>query len=89
MRKYSGVAKRIADSDDPGGEVIRLIEAIDELTWRRKDLGFLITQAILDEKYPNPVVYISVFTNKQTDFPADTEQAYIDCLRDLLKRLEG
>ena len=85
--KYSKIAKQIAEADDSGAELVELLDAINlELLDKRE--GILITQAVPDDDEPNPIISITILSNKATDFPAETQEKYVQWVRDYLKRLE-
>lgn len=84
---YKEVAKYIGESEDSGGELVKLLEEINQFMIDRKE-GGLITQAIPEDGMDNPVVHIAVFTNKQTDFPLETTELYIKWIKDYAKALE-
>lgn len=85
--KYSTLAKKITQSEDVGGELVKLLEAINEELIGKRE-GVLITQAVPDDG-GNPVVHIAVFTNKETDFSIETEELYIKWVRDYADSLVG
>lgn len=87
---YKEIAKYIASRKDAGGEFVKLLEAIDgELFEQDKKEGILITQAVPEDNKGNPIVQIAVFTNKQTDFPLETDELYIKWVKDYLNFLES
>jgi len=88
MRKYSGIAKKIIQSDDPGGELLKLLEAIDVELIPFGEVGILITQAVPEGDEPNPIVHIAVFTNKETDFPAETQERFDAWITEVLESLK-
>ncbi len=71
---YTKIAKLIMESEDTGGELVKLLCAVDEKLLDKKE-GILITQAVPKDN-GNPIVHIAVFTNRQTDFPLDSEESY-------------
>jgi L-fucose mutarotase/ribose pyranase (RbsD/FucU family) len=75
---YKDVAKQVIESADPGGEIVKIIQAIDDVLPTDNIVpGFLITQQVPEKRKRNPVVYITVFTNTETDFPCDNREDYI------------
>lgn len=79
---YKKIAKLIMQNDDPGGELVKLLNEIDELDPKM----ILNTQAVTTEG--NPIVHITVFTNKQTDFPLETEELYRQWVIDYAEELK-
>ena len=73
---YKHIAKTIVKSEDPGGELLKLLEAVDAELEPFGRVGILITQAVPEGGEPNPIVHIAVFTNKETDFPAETQELF-------------
>ena len=84
---YEVVADYIAQSKDSGGELVKLLEKIDVKLIDKKE-GILITQAVPEDDEGNPIIHIAVFTNKETDFPLETEELYIKWVRDFVEELE-
>jgi hypothetical protein len=82
---YKKVAKYIGKSEDSGGELVKLLEEIDQELLDKKE-GIFIVQAVPEDN-KNPIVQITVFTNKQTDFPLDTDELYIKWVKDYANSL--
>ena len=81
-KMYKKIARLIVNSGDPGGELVKLMAAIDELDPKM----ILNTQAVTTEG--NPIVHITLFTNKQTDFPLETEELYRKWVIDYAEELK-
>ena len=88
MIDYNEVAKQVVGAADPGGELVKLMEAIDEQL-EGINPGILIIQSVPEDAKANPVVHISVFTNTQTDFPCESDKAYVKWVKDYAKSLRG
>ena len=83
---YKEVAKQVVEAADPGGEIVNLMEALDEQL-EGINPGVLITQSVPEDGEANPVVHISVFTNTQTDFPCESDKAYVKWVKNYAKSL--
>ena len=82
MTTYDKIAKLISEKPDPGGEVVKLLLAIE-----KTGIPMLVVQAVNTEG--NPVIHVSVFSNKMTDFPLETEELYVKWVCDYAKELKG
>ena len=92
---HKRVAKEIASSDDPGGELVKLLEDVaeqlneaDKFGVGSGKAGVLITQAIPEGDTGNPVVCMYVFTNTVTDFPVIGKEEYIKWVEGYLEYLK-
>lgn len=87
MIDYKDVAKQVAKSKDAGGELVKLLGEIDsQLDVDGMIPGILITQAV-PEDGRNSIVFITVFTNTETDFPCHNEKEYIKWVKEYAKSL--
>ena len=80
---YDKIANLIMKSEDKGGELVKLLEAVND-AMLDESTGVLFTQAVPEGGEGNPIIHISVFTNKMTDFPLDSEADYIKWVEDYL-----
>lgn len=80
---YKQIAKEIAESKDPGGELLKLLNEVQQYPTP----PILIVQAVPDEGKGNPLVGISLFTSRETDFPLDSDEAYIAWVEEYLEFL--
>ena len=86
---YEKIAKLIVGNNDAGGELVKLLQAIDETLIGYRKVGILITQSVPEDGGVNPIVHISVFTNRQTDFPADTQEKFDQWIIDYAEELKS
>jgi hypothetical protein len=84
---YNELALQVAKAEDPGGELVKILEAIDEVLEADRP-AILIMQAIPEDTDANPIVHISVFTNTGTDFPLETDERYVKWVKDYAKGLK-
>ena len=87
MIDYKKLAKQVVTAKDPGGEIVKILEAIDEVIETDRP-AILIIQAIPEDCKANPIVHISVFTNTETDFPLETDERYVKWVKDYAKGLK-
>lgn len=73
---YKKIADMIVKQPDPGGELVKLLEALD----CHKPKMILITQQVSTEG--NPIVCITCFTNRMTDFPLETDELYVKWVKE-------
>lgn len=72
---YTKVAKEILAAKDPGGELVKLLAALQ--TEADMAIPILIVQPVPDEGEGNPFVGITIITNTETDFPLDSDAAFL------------
>ena len=89
--KYNELARSIVESEDPGSEVADLLAEIDKVACRLDKfdrIGILIVQAVPEDESGNPIIHISVFANRETDFPLESDEKYIKWVGDYYESIK-
>jgi len=89
--KYNEIARNIVESEDPGSELAELLAEIDDVACdldKFDKIGVLIVQAVPEEKGANPIIHISVFANRETDFPVESVEKYVKWVGDYYESIK-